>query len=212
MAAIHDPDLVAIGGVAAAIATIGLALIAFLQMRAARIQIEVMKATAGEQVKVLQDTAGRELAAVREQIEAAVKQNDAVREAARAQLQPIVFAHPLPATDGSLRYWMKNEGVGPALDVEHGISISAGRTTETFVYGGGKRAKRMRTFAAGEALPPGYPYAQNVDPFEVAVPRHWDGVSPVTYWTRFRNVFGDRFEVLNQADPVLAAEFRVLRD
>jgi UvrD/REP helicase N-terminal domain len=78
-AGLHDTDLIAIGGLGAFIATIILALVAVNQ-------------------------AGK----VKAQVSASLAPNAAIREAARAQLQPLVF------------------GTGPALDIEHGIIIDGG--------------------------------------------------------------------------------------
>ncbi len=98
--AIHDPDLVAIGGVAAGVATLLLATFAAVQMKlaqrqvtAAQDQVAIMKKSAEDQIAALKETTEQELTLVREQIEAAKTGNDAVGAAARAQLQPIVFAH-----------------------------------------------------------------------------------------------------------------------
>ncbi len=72
---------------------------------------------------------------------------------------------------------------------------------------------RYRTISAGETLPPGYP---NWRPIErQAHPALTvDVLNPgpdLVYWTRFSNVFGDRFEVLNYPDPARPAVFRRLR-
>lgn len=93
LAALHDPDLVAIGGLGAAFATIVLAIFAGFQMKASMDQVTTMKRSAQDQIDALKETTADELALVRKQIEASTAQNEAVREAARAQMQPVVFAH-----------------------------------------------------------------------------------------------------------------------
>jgi hypothetical protein len=91
--------------------------------------------------------------AIRNQIKAAVAQSEATQRAARAQLQPIVFARvsggarrpsttAADAVDGPRKmigadladgeigfpYTLANEGTGIALDVHHGVEIAASTT------------------------------------------------------------------------------------
>ena len=200
MPASIDIDVSAIQ--ATAVATVILAGVAIAQIRQSIAQTEALE----RQVMVIRDTAADELRAVQDQIAASQAQNEAVREAARAQLQPIVFTHawqgillrqgePLP----SFRYYLKNEGVGPALDVEHGI-----RTDEHEYTSGGERT-RYRTLSADEAVPAGFPEAGGtLAPLEVQGP-HEQG--EVVYWSRFSNVFGERFETRNYWDASKPAEF-----
>jgi hypothetical protein len=94
-------------------------------MKASVNQVTTMKRSAQDQIDALKETTADELALVHKQIEASTAQNEAVREAARAQMQPIVFAHGFgpPLSDPSgrdappervrLRYYLENEGVGP---------------------------------------------------------------------------------------------------
>ena len=105
----------------------------------------VIRETAATELATVKEMAETELAAVREQIDASVKGNEAVREAARAQLQPMVFAHadavktgthsrrrgrraagervsPRPGAVG-FGYRLKNEGTGIALNIQHGVEI-----------------------------------------------------------------------------------------
>jgi hypothetical protein len=214
-AALHDPDLVAIGGVAAAVATILLAFFARFQMAAARDQVTTMRKSAEAQIEALKETTANELELVQKQIGAVIEGNDRVRDAARAQLQPIVFAHgfgppttgadirgaPVPSGRTRVAYFLKNEGVGPALDVEHGISVGGVKHTVD------DAGSRYRTAAAGETMPPGYPDDTKYSPLAIDVLTA--GVALV-YWTRFSNVFGDRFEVLNYPDAGRPAVFRML--
>jgi hypothetical protein len=68
IAALHDPDLVAIGGLGAAFATIVLAIFAGFQMKASRDQVTTMRDSADDQIKALRATTDEELRLVREQI------------------------------------------------------------------------------------------------------------------------------------------------
>jgi hypothetical protein len=108
--ALSDTDLAAIGGAS----TFVLAAVAVAQTR----------------------HSGRQIEALRGQVEASIAQGEAVREGARAQLQPIVFPrliqpgtlrgpHPMSLRDGEvgLCYRLANEGTALALSVEHGIEI-----------------------------------------------------------------------------------------
>lgn len=213
LAALHDPDLVAIGGLGAAFATLVLAIFAGFQMKASMNQVTTMTHSAQDQIDALKETTADELALVHKQIQASTAQNEAVREAARAQMQPIVFAHgfgsPLSDATGRdappgrvrLRYYLKNEGVGPALDVEHGVSIGGVDSTVN------DAGARYRTPSAGETAPPGYPNSQAYGVLAVDV---LNAEPDRIYWTRFSNVFGDRFEVLNYPEASRPAVFREL--
>jgi hypothetical protein len=83
------------------------------------------------------------------------------------------------------------------------VSLSA----REYPFGGGESSTRVRNLRAGEIAPPGYPQAlsNQLPPYIVEVP--FDGQGAV-YWTRFSNVFGDRFEVLNYDVPTTPAVFR----
>lgn len=163
LAALHDPDLVAIGGLGAAFATIVLAIFAGFQMKASRDQVTTMQQSADDQINALRGTTAQELEAVQKQINASIDQNEAVRDSARAQLQPIVFAHGygpphqgggVPAGRSRVGYYLKNEGVDPALDIEHGVLVGGVESTPEDV------GLRFRTLSVGEVAPPGYPMSQ----------------------------------------------------
>ncbi|MGH2852640.1 MAG: hypothetical protein ACRDLF_00390 [Solirubrobacteraceae bacterium] len=116
---ITDIDLAALGGAG----TLILAGVAVAQIRESRRQTGAME----DQVTAIRDVAEEELAAMREDIQASIEQGRAVREAARAQLQPIVFAHAyggaikgpdegadLGPGEVGFRYRLINEGTGVA--------------------------------------------------------------------------------------------------
>jgi hypothetical protein len=141
---------------------------------------------------------------VREQIAASVEQNNAVREAARAQVQPIVFANAFGAAirgvraefdagegDVTFPYHLSNEGTGVALNVRHGVEIDGA----DYAFGAGMEFRAVRP---GESLPPlgegaNRQLSQNLSVVvpEHSLPANWSTLSR-TYWARFENVFGDR--------------------
>lgn len=213
-AALHDPDLVAIGGIGAAVATIILASFAFFQMRATQAQVTTMEQSAKDQIKALQEATDKELDLVRKQIAASTEQNKTAAAAARAQLQPIVFAHgwgdpkkgPPHAPEGKVRvdYYLSNEGVGPALDVEHGISVGGVESTPN------DAGSRYRTMSVGETAPPEFPNPSTPVRFFALGVVVLNTEPDLVYWARFSNVFGDRFEVLNYPEASRPAVFRPL--
>ncbi len=123
--------LTALGGVGAFLATATLAVVAFIQMRKLDWQARSQAASTSdqiaamrEQVDVLRETSAAERAVVERQVEAAVEQGRSIRDAARAELQPVVFAHALPVKYGpdddysiaegqiAFAYFIANEGLG----------------------------------------------------------------------------------------------------
>ena len=175
-----------------AAATAGLAALAFWQIHAGQAQTDEAVTAA--------------LAIARE-----------TREAAERQWQPRVFAHAWHGPergDGNdaaldeeaVRYWLQNEGTGPAFNVEHGVEVAGRRYPWIGLY---------RTMRAGEAIPPmfdsiGQPVS--LSPIVVGVKlTEWTDENDVVYWTQFENLLGERFEVRNFPDPKRAAEFRPVR-
>lgn len=182
-----------------AFATMVIALVAVMQMGQSR-----------RQTKALED-----------QIAASVAQNDAVREAARAQVQPIVFAtivlgivrgrdegYDVGKGELGFPYRLGNEGTGVALNVTHGVEVAGVERS----FGDGME---VRSLTPGEILPP----AEGLDmprPLVVVfredeLPEKWSPASRI-YWVRFENVFGDRFETRNPLDPHQSAEFIRIED
>jgi hypothetical protein len=144
-AGLHDTDLIAIGGLGAFIATIILALVAVNQ-------------------------AGK----VKAQVSASLAANAAIREAARAQLQPLVFGRLQPPNEAAdFTYRISNQGTGPALDIEHGIIIDGGAEISS---------PRVRSLRVEENH-------RTTIPVPV-------GTHIVSSFARFSNVFGERFEII----------------
>jgi hypothetical protein len=152
---ITDTDVAALGGAG----TLILAAVALAQIRESRRQTDAMK----DQVTAIKDVAEKELAAMREDVQASIEQGRAVREAARAQNQPIVFAHTyggaitgpnegadLGPGEVGFRYRLINEGTGVALNIRHGVEL-CGIVRE---HGEGMEVRSMRP---AERLPPGRP-------------------------------------------------------
>lgn len=209
--------LTAVGGVGAFAATGRLAWLAKRQMDAGEAQSRA------------------EAAAIDKQIAASIEQGEAIREAARAQLQPMVFAHgdnthvrperpdPLGLDDDQeneymlgpgqigFGYKLANEGTGLALSIRHGVEIAG----ERFEFGGGMHFRSLRP---GEWQPAQDFLDQGnwirITPLVVVctndeLPSDWADL-PRHYWAEFESVFGERFRTRNPSDPMLPAEFERL--
>jgi len=204
---ITDTDIAALGG----LGTLILAGVAAAQIRESRRQTKAMK----DQVAAIRDVAEKELRAMQENIQASVEQGHAVREAARAQNQPIVFAHiyggPVRGPDESavlgpgeigFRYRLINEGTGIALNIRHGVEL-CGVERE---HGDGMEVRSMRP---AEELPP---RGSMTDPAFIVVfregelPRLWHREAR-SYVAHFENVFGETFKTTNPNDPQQSAAF-----
>jgi hypothetical protein len=149
------------------------------------------------------------------QIRAGRAQTKELREAAERQWQPRVFAHgwglefkiTIPVDnpgEGVAGYYLSNEGTGPAFNVEHGVEVAGRRYTP----GAGLLERMVR---AGQEIPPmldavGLPVS--LTPIQVAIGQ--EKPESIVYWTRFENLLGERFEVLNFSDPTRPAEFHRL--
>jgi hypothetical protein len=197
----------ALGGVG----TLILAGVAVAQIRESRRQTGAME----DQVTAIKDVAEQELAAMREDIQASIEQGSAVREAARAQNQPIVFAHTyggamkgpdegadLGPGEVGFRYRLVNEGTGVALNVRHGVEL-CGIERE---HGGGMEVRSMRP---AEKLPltgPATALAFTVVFREEELPTSWPNEARA-YWASFENVFGEKFKTANPHDPHQSAAF-----
>jgi hypothetical protein len=162
--------------------------------------------------------------ATRSQSRAALSQVAETREAVSRQLQPYVLIHERNSEvlddEYGLFYFLRNEGLGPALNIEHGVAI-AGRT---WVWSGevGKEppsgSPRFRAVPAGETLPQGPLVREGPDlvpttKFRLAIVRDEASPSEIPereYWCRFDNLFGERWETRNSSDPVKEQEIRRL--
>jgi hypothetical protein len=204
---ITDTDVAALGG----LGTLILACVAVAQIRESRRQTGAME----DQVTAIKDVAEKELAAMREDIQASIEQGRAVREAARAQNQPIVFAHTyggaikgpdegadLGPGEVGFRYRLVNEGTGVALNIRHGVELY-GIERE---HGGGMEVRSMRP---AEKLPPAgraTALAFTVVFREEELPTSWPNEARA-YWASFENVFGESFKTANPHDPHQSAAF-----
>ena len=203
---ITDTDVAALGG----LGTFILAGVAVAQIRESRRQTNAMK----DQVTVIKDVAEKELAAMREDVQASIEQGRAVREAARAQNQPIVFAHTyggaikgpndddLGPGEVGFRYRLVNEGTGVALNIRHGVEMCGIEREQ----GDGMEVRSMRP---AEELPPAgrvTALAFMVVFREDELPEAWPREARA-YWARFENVFGEAFKTANPHDPHQSAAF-----
>jgi hypothetical protein len=223
--------LTVIGGFLVFAATAALAFLAYRQMqtlgvqsKAAQDQVkaanEQVKA-ANDQVEIMRRASADEAAAMRDQIKASVEHGEATREAARAQLQPIVFAHGDAVNTGpdngydlgegeiGFGYRLANEGTGIALNIRHGVEIDG----IEFEFGGGMQWRALRPSEAQPAFD--FVDAQgdfiHVKPFVVAcsesdLPERWRTL-PRSYWARFESVFGEKFKTTNPNYPERPASF-----
>jgi hypothetical protein len=196
----------ALGG----LGTLILAFVAVAQIRESRRQTDAMK----DQVTAIKDVAEMELAAMREDVQASIEQGHAVREAARAQNQPIVFAHTYggaikgPAEEAGVgpgevgfRYRLINEGTGVALNIRHGVEL-CGIVRE---HGDGMEVRSMRP---AQELPKGRTTALafTVVFREDELPQGW-AKEALAYWVGFENVFGETFKTANPHDSHQSAAF-----
>jgi hypothetical protein len=203
---ITDTDVAALGG----LGTLILACVAVAQIRESRRQTDAMK----DQVTAIKDVADKELAAMREDVQASIEQGHAVREAARAQNQPIVFAHAAGTVKGpdpifevgsdevGFRYRLINEGTGVALNIRHGVEL-CGIVRE---HGDGMEVRSMRP---AEQLPETgrtTAVAFMVVFREDELPADWPKEARA-YWASFENVFGESFKTANPHDPHQSAAF-----
>src|SRR5262249_1272447 len=157
--------------------TVVLALLAYFQIRAGRAQGEATLAIAGQ-----------------------------TREAAERQWQPRVISSPwgepkrgtgddAAPDEMAVGYSLKNEGTGPAFNVEHAAELG-GRLHPSPEVG------QYRAMTAGEDLPPMRDTSgaiRTLKPLVVGV-KTADWNDDVVYWTRFENLLGERFEVRNYFD------------
>jgi hypothetical protein len=194
--------LVLTASIITAAATVGLAVLAYCQIRAGQAQTRAAKEQSDAALAIAQEQAAAALAVARE-----------TREAAERQWQPRVFVHAWHGPvrgDGdnaapdemAVRYYLTNEGTGPAFNVEHGVEVAGKLHTW--------EDRQWRTMRAGEAIPPmfdaiGQPVS--ISPIVVGV-KLADWNEDIIYWARFENLLGERFEVRNPPDPTKAAEFR----
>jgi len=204
---ITDTDVAALGG----LGTFILAGVAVAQIRESRRQTDAMK----DQVTVMKNVAEKELAAMREDVQASIEQGRAVREAARAQNQPIVFAYPSGTVKGpdsifevgpgeiGFRYRLINEGTGVALNIRHSVEL-CGIVRE---HGDGMEVRSMRP---AEQLPE-RDRTTTTAAFMVVfredeLPADWPKEARA-YWASFENVFGESFKTANPHDPHQSAAF-----
>jgi hypothetical protein len=152
----------------------------------------------------------------------AVGQMRATRHAAedtkRSSVRPLVYAHALSGIGWSdthglyvFPYYLRNHGVGPALNVAHGVEIVCSNGSKRMTFGSDdeERGLQFRTLEVSEVIPP-------LDPAEprAAVPP--SGIDTVglsleefnalgdlqerIYWCRFGSLYGDRWETRNSSD------------
>lgn len=198
----HGVDLAA--SIVTAAATVGLAVIAYLQIRAGLAQARDAKVQSAAALLIAQEQAAASIEVARE-----------TRAAAERQWQPRVIAHawhgPVRGTgddaaldEMAVRYYLSNEGTGPAFNVEHGVEVAG----ELHTW----EDRQWRSIRAGEFIPQLDIDSTQPVPSSAIVAgvklSAWHDGEGLIYWTRFENLLGERFEVRNYPDPTRAAEFR----
>lgn len=177
--------LAAVGSLLAALATISLVIFAWRQIKEMREQLRV------------------------------------TREAEARQWYPLVYAHqgeppgPDPDVDASEQigcyYYLRNEGLGPALNIAHGIEVWG----RTWAFGGAQE-RQFRSVQPTASIPPALPGEETPDEFIVkhipAAEFYVDDEVPeeVVYWCRYESLFGDRWETRNSSDPGQPPEIKRL--
>jgi len=201
----YRQSFVLAAAIVTAAATVGLALLAYTQMRTGEVQMRGARAHADAAIAI-----------AKEQARAAQRVAEETREAAERQWQPRVFVHghgPPAKGDGNnvapgemaVGYYLSNEGTGPAFNVEHGIEVDG--SPYTF------NDWQWRSMRAGEFIPALAPGAAQPVPttaIVVGVPEAGWNPKTLVFWSRFENLLGERFEVRNHADAARASEFRRL--
>lgn len=153
------------------------------------------------------------------QIKAMRQQGEIAREAASRQWYPLVYAHegeepgPDPDLDSDDHigcfYYLRNEGLGPALNIEHGVEVWG----RSWLFGGAQ-TRQFRSVQPGASIPPSREGEEIPDDFIVKhIPEQMfypDAEVPheVVYWCRYESLFGDRWETRNSNDPTQPPEIR----
>jgi hypothetical protein len=150
------------------------------------------------------------------QIKAAREQAQIAREAASRQWYPLVYAHegeapgPDPDLDSDEHigcfYFLRNEGLGPALNIEHGVEVWG----TPWIFGGAE-ARQYRSvhpaYERGRTEPDEF-IAKHVP--EASFYPDDEVPDEVVYWCRFESLFGDRWETRNSNNPWQSPEVRRL--
>ncbi|MGA9313613.1 MAG: hypothetical protein WBV77_03180 [Solirubrobacteraceae bacterium] len=151
------------------------------------------------------------------QIKAMRQQTDIVSR----QWHPLVYAHEgeSPGADPDLEsgdpfgcfYYLRNDGLGPALNIEHGVEVWG----QVWPFGG-QQTRQFRTIQPGASIPPVANGEEVPDDLIVKhIPEHSfyaDDEVPeeVVYWCRYESLFGERWETRNSSDSTKPPEIRRL--
>jgi hypothetical protein len=185
-----------------AAATVALAIIAVVQIRASQTQAADAKAQSDAAV-----------AAAHAQSMSALEIAREAREAAQRQWQPRVFMHAWHGPergDGTnaapdemaVRFYLSNEGTGPAFNVRPWVEVAGKRHAW-----GDRQYRTMRVDEFCPTLTPGT--RQPVpDSFLTIGVKLTQWVEDVIYCVEFENLLGERFEVRNYPDATRPADFR----
>jgi hypothetical protein len=155
-------------------------------------------------VAAIQIRAGR--AQTREQAET-VKRGWQPRVCAR----PFFGKHDRPTlapNEMAVPYFLNNDGTGPAFNVECGIKLPGqphitNKDLDRVLQAGEGAPTKSDPEEAGQHWLDAYVATVNTEGRSVS-----EVESELVYWTRFENLMGERFEVRNPRDTEKPAEFR----
>jgi hypothetical protein len=185
-----------------AAATVALAIVAVVQIRAS--QTQAADAMAQSEATV---------AAARAQSRSALEIAREAREAAQRQWQPRVFMHAWHGPergDGTnaapdemaVRFYLSNEGTGPAFNVKPWVEVTGKpHTWEDRLY----RTMGVDEFCPTLTLGTGQPVPDSFLAIGVKL-TEWS--EDIVYCVEFENLLGERFVVRNYPDATRPADFR----
>lgn len=154
--------------------------------------------------------------ATQQQSDASLAQAEATREGVAKQTYPLVYAHQRQAMSWEqeesafvFRYYLSNEGLGPALNVEHGVLI--GGTEFVFGY---EQPLPFKSLQPGEAAPPLDPsvsdpvpptslerFVQRDDLYGTGEASISKPLAEAFYFCRYEGLFGERWETVTSSLP-----------
>ena len=165
---------------------------------------------------VLAVSSHRQMKATQKQSDASLAQAEATREGVAKQTYPLVYAHQWKAMSWeqeedafAFRYYLSNEGLGPALNVEHGLLI--GETEFVFGY---EQPLPFKSLQPGEFAPPLNPsvpdpvppnslerFVQRDDLYRTGEAGVSQPLAETIYFCRYESLFGERWETRTSSLP-----------
>lgn len=167
----------------------------------------------------------RQMKATQRQSDASLVQAEVTREGVAKQTYPLVYAHQRKAMSWdqeedafAFRYYLSNEGLGPALNVEHGVLI--GDTEFVFGY---EQPLPFKSLQPGELAPPldsSMPdpvpptslerFVQRDDLYRTGEAGVSHPLAEAVYFCRYESLFGERWETRTSSLPSKKPDVRRL--